>query len=54
MLPNSDTYQKTTPTLAVIDGGLNFKAGAQPPPIAQKPKLLDQVRQAIRHGTTAI
>ena len=35
-------------TLAVIDGGLNFKAGAQPLPSAPKPKLLDQVRLAIR------
>jgi integron integrase len=32
----------------VIDGGLNFKAGAQPLPSAPKPKLLDEVRQAIR------
>ncbi len=32
----------------MIDGGLNFKAGVQPPPSALKPKLLDQVRDAIR------
>ena len=35
-------------TLAVIDGGLNGKAGARTPPADQKPKLLDQVRQVIR------
>jgi integron integrase len=35
-------------TLAVIDGGLNLKATVQPPATGHKPKLLDQVRQAIR------
>ena len=35
-------------TLAVIDGGVNFKADAQPLPTTSKPKLLDQVRQTIR------
>jgi hypothetical protein len=35
-------------TLAVIDGGLNFKTDAPTPPVAPNPKLLDQVRQAIR------
>ncbi|HEU4343685.1 MAG TPA: integron integrase [Candidatus Binatia bacterium] len=35
-------------TLAVIDGGLNGKAHVETRPTAQKPKLLDQVRQAIR------
>ena len=34
--------------LAVIDGGLNVKAVVQTPPAIQKPKLLDQVREAIR------
>ena len=33
---------------AVIDGGLSSKNGTPAPPTAQKPKLLDQVRQAIR------
>jgi integron integrase len=32
----------------VIDGGLSIKNGIPTPPTAQKPKLLDQVRQAIR------
>lgn len=36
------------PTLAVIDGGLNFKASVQTLPTTPKPKLLDQVREAIR------
>ena len=35
-------------TLAVIDGGLNEKVHSQFPPTTQKPKLLEQVRQAIR------
>jgi integron integrase len=35
-------------SLAVIDGGLNYKTDAPAPPTAPKPKLLDQVRQAIR------
>jgi integron integrase len=35
-------------TLVVIDGGMNFKASVQTIPTAPKPKLLDQVRQAIR------
>lgn len=32
---------------AVIDGGLSIKNGTPTPPTAPKPKLLDQVRQAI-------
>jgi integron integrase len=35
-------------TLAVIDGGLDFKPGIQTVSTTQKPKLLEQVRQAIR------
>jgi len=35
-------------TLAVVGGGLNVKVGIQTMPADQKPKLLDQVRQAIR------
>ena len=34
--------------LAVIDGRLHSKTGISQPPTAQKPKLLEQVRQAIR------
>ena len=45
---NVNTYTPTNRTLAVIDGGLNFKASVQPLATTQKPKLLDQVRQAIR------
>jgi UDP-2,3-diacylglucosamine pyrophosphatase LpxH len=48
MMNNISTHGPTNRTLAVIDGGLNFKAGVQPPPSALKPKLLDQVRDAIR------
>jgi integron integrase len=35
-------------TLAVIEGGLSSTTGVQTFPTTQKPKLLDQVRQAIR------
>ncbi len=44
------TLKPTGHSLAVIDGGLNSKAGVQPPSTSttQKPKLLDQVREAIR------
>lgn len=35
-------------TLAVIEGGLNSKAGVQTSSTTHKPKLLDEVRQAIR------
>ena len=35
-------------TLAVIEGGIRKQTDVQPPPTAPKPKLLDQVRQAIR------
>jgi integron integrase len=35
-------------TLAVIDGGMNAKTSIEKTPAAQQPKLLDQVRLAIR------
>ncbi len=35
-------------SLAVIDGGLNCTTDTPTPPTAAKPRLLDQVRQAIR------
>jgi site-specific recombinase XerC len=43
-----NTHRPINRTLAVIDGGLNLKNGTLTPPTAPKPKLLDQVRQAIR------
>ena len=43
-----NTPRPTTRTLAVIDGGLNVKAPVHPLPSTGKPKLLEQVRQAIR------
>src|SRR5215475_1397381 len=43
-----NTPRPTNRTLAVIDGGLNVKAHLQRPATNSKPKLLDQVRQAIR------
>jgi Phage integrase, N-terminal SAM-like domain len=43
-----NTPRPTNRTLAVIDGGLNVNAHLQRPATNSKPKLLDQVRQAIR------
>ena len=48
MMEPASTTRPINPTLAVIDGGLNFKAGVQMSPTVQKPKLLEQIRQAIR------
>ena len=46
-----DTLNTHTPmnrTLAVIDGGGGVAANVPSPPKSQNPKLLEQVRQAIR------
>jgi integron integrase len=47
-METANTNKSINRTLAVIDGGLNFKADVQSLPTTPKPKLLDQVRQAIR------
>ena len=44
----ANTPKPINRTLAVIDGGLNLKNGMPAPSTAPKPKLLDQVREAIR------
>ena len=41
-------HRPINPTFAVIDGGLNFKSGVESLPTTPKPKLLEQVSQAIR------
>jgi hypothetical protein len=41
-------YTPANRTLAVIDGGLNTNPSIQRSPAVQPPKLLDQVRLAIR------
>ncbi|HSE90373.1 MAG TPA: phage integrase N-terminal SAM-like domain-containing protein, partial [Candidatus Binatia bacterium] len=48
MTESVKTPRPTTRTLAVIDGGLNVKAHPQILATSPKPKLLEQVRQAIR------
>ena len=48
MIDSANTPRPTTRTLAVIDGGLNVKARVYPLPSTGKPKLLEQVKQAIR------
>ena len=44
----TDINTPTNRTFAVIEGGLNVEAGVQKVSLPPKPKLLDQVRQAIR------
>jgi hypothetical protein len=48
MMETVNTHRPINRALAVIDGGLNFKADRQSLSAVPKPKLLDQVRQAIR------
>jgi len=48
MMETANTHKPANRTLVVIDGGMNFKASVQTIPAAPKPKLLDQVREAIR------
>ena len=43
-----NTHKPTNRTFAVIDGRLYLKASVEPLITTQKPRLLDQVRQAIR------
>ena len=47
-MDTTNTYVLVNRTLAVISGGLNSKVGVQESSTLPKPKLLDQVRQAIR------
>jgi len=48
MINNVNTHSPRNLTVAVIGGGLNSKNSGQTMPAAQKPRLLDHVRQAIR------
>jgi hypothetical protein len=48
VITNVDVRRQTNRTLAVIDGGLNAAAGVKMVSTQPKPKLLDQVCQAIR------
>ena len=48
MTETVNTHKPRNRTLVVIDGGMNAKAYVQILPTTQKPKLLEQVRQAIR------
>ena len=48
MMESTIAHRPVPRALAVIDGGLNIKNGMPTPPAAQKPRLLEQVRQAIR------
>jgi hypothetical protein len=47
-MDTSETRQPVNRTLAVIDGGMNLKTNVHAQSTGQKPKLLEQVRQAIR------
>jgi hypothetical protein len=48
MMETVNTHKPPNRTLVVIDGGINFKASVQTLSTTPKPKLLEQVRQAIR------
>lgn len=48
MMETVNASRASNQPFAVIDGGLSIKNGTPTPPTVQKPKLLDQVRQAIR------
>jgi len=48
MMETANTHKPANRTLVVIDGGMNAKAYVQTLPTTQKPKLLEQVKQAIR------
>ncbi|HXV78964.1 MAG TPA: integron integrase [Candidatus Binatia bacterium] len=48
MMETVNTSRPINRTLAVIDGGLTLKNATPAPLTVQRPKLLDQVRQAIR------
>jgi site-specific recombinase XerD len=48
MMETVNAIRARNQPLAVIDGGLSIKNGTPTRPTVQKPKLLDQVRQAIR------
>jgi integrase len=48
MNETANTHRTGNRTFAVVDGGLNRKARVQTTPTSPKPKLLEQVRQAIR------
>ena len=43
-----NTQRSINRTLAVVDGGMNFKAAGQQILTSPKPKLLEQVRRAVR------
>jgi integrase-like protein len=43
-----NTHPPTNPTFGVTDGGSNAKTSIEKAPTTRQPKLLDQVRQAIR------
>jgi hypothetical protein len=48
MMETVNAHRPINRSLAVIDGGLNFKAGEPTITSTPSPKLLDQVREAIR------
>ena len=48
VMNNVTKYTPANRTFAVIDGGLDAKVSIESPPAVHQPKLLDQLRQAIR------
>jgi len=47
-METTNTHKSSNRALVVIDGGMNFKGNVQTISSAPKPKLIDQVHQAIR------
>ncbi len=47
-MESANLHRPANRTFAVIEGGTRKQTGLQTPTMAPKPKLLDQVRQAIR------
>jgi hypothetical protein len=47
MMETANTQKPAKRAFAVIDGRMNFKPSVQTSQTTQKPKLLEQVRQAI-------
>jgi hypothetical protein len=47
-MDKTSTHKQINRTLAVVNGGLNLKVDVHKAATLPKPKLLDQVRQAIR------
>ena len=53
-METTNTHWSISRTLAVIDGGSNFKATVQTQPAIHKPKLLEQSGKRSERGSIVI